>query len=122
MSDIEPDDIREERIDMEIVVDAYNEEERAMGWYCYLQDNLEFPFKAQWARGGKSKLKQVDVVRMSSSDECLHDMFVEVRYQEGTVDDIFAARLSDIQPIDVDPETADAIGDWHYWVARGYEF
>lgn len=122
MFDVELDDIREERIDMEIVVDAYDEQERAMGWYCYLQDNIEFPFKAQWARGGKSKLKQVDVVRMSSSDECLHDMFVEVRYQEGTVDDIFAARLSDIHPLDADTETADAIGDWHYWVARGYEF
>jgi len=35
---------REKRIDMEIVVDAYNEVERAMGWYCYLQDGLKFPF------------------------------------------------------------------------------
>ncbi|MBO1350072.1 MAG: hypothetical protein EBE86_023055 [Hormoscilla sp. GUM202] len=24
--------------------------------------------------------------------------------------------------VNVDPETADAIADWHYWVARGYEF
>src|SRR4051794_34624422 len=30
------DEEREERITMEIVVDAYNEDERAMGWYCYL--------------------------------------------------------------------------------------
>ena len=27
---------REERIEMEVVVDAYGPEERAMGWYCYL--------------------------------------------------------------------------------------
>ena len=38
------DETREERISMEIVVDAYNEEERAMGWYCYLEDKLTFPF------------------------------------------------------------------------------
>ena len=38
------DETREERISMEIVVDAYNEEERAMGWYCYLEDKLGFPF------------------------------------------------------------------------------
>src|SRR4051794_23405584 len=31
----EKDEVREERIDMEIVVDAYGEEERAMGWHCY---------------------------------------------------------------------------------------
>jgi hypothetical protein len=29
------DEAREERISMEIVVDAYNEVERAMGWYYY---------------------------------------------------------------------------------------
>jgi len=28
---------REKRIDMEIVVDAYNQQERAMGWYYYLE-------------------------------------------------------------------------------------
>ncbi len=36
---------REHRIEMEVVVDAYNEEERAMGWYCYLEEQLTFPFK-----------------------------------------------------------------------------
>ena len=30
---------REKRITMEIVVDAYNEQERAMGWYYYLEEN-----------------------------------------------------------------------------------
>jgi Calcium binding len=28
---------RDDRIEMEVVVDAYSPEERAMGWYCYLQ-------------------------------------------------------------------------------------
>jgi endonuclease I len=36
MTKIERDENREERIDMEVVVDAYDEEERAMGWYYYL--------------------------------------------------------------------------------------
>ena len=31
---------------MEIVVDAYDSEEQAMGWYSYLEDNLQFPFQA----------------------------------------------------------------------------
>ena len=38
---------REERIDYEIVVDAYSPEERAMGWYYYLEDKLRFPFHAK---------------------------------------------------------------------------
>ena len=34
--------LREERIDNEVVVDAYGPEERAMGWYNYLEDKLIF--------------------------------------------------------------------------------
>ncbi|MEM6403204.1 MAG: calcium-binding protein [Cyanobacteria bacterium P01_D01_bin.116] len=34
MPKVKRDEIREERISMEAVVDAYNEDERAMGW-CY---------------------------------------------------------------------------------------
>lgn len=126
MSEVEIDDIREERIDMEIVVDAYNDEERAMGWYCYLEDNLNFPFKANWVRKGRKSLsaeaKEVEVLEMSSEEECLHDMFVEILYKDATGDDVFSARLSDIKPIDADSETQEAIADWHYWLARGYEF
>ena len=36
----------ENRITMEIVVDAYGSEERAMSWYYYLESQLKFPFKA----------------------------------------------------------------------------
>ena len=37
---------REERIIMEIIVDANGPEEQAMGWYYYLEDRLHFPFTA----------------------------------------------------------------------------
>jgi hypothetical protein len=40
MPTIKEDKAREHRIEMEIVVDAYNEIERAMGWYYCLQDKL----------------------------------------------------------------------------------
>jgi hypothetical protein len=38
---------REKRISMEIVVDAYDAWEQALGWYYYLQDTLCFPFPAK---------------------------------------------------------------------------
>ena len=38
------DEEREQRIAMEIVVDAYTPEEQAMGWYYSLEDRLHFPF------------------------------------------------------------------------------
>jgi hypothetical protein len=41
------DDAREERIQLEVVVDCYNESERYSAWICYLEDKLEFPFRAR---------------------------------------------------------------------------
>ena len=38
---------REPPILTEIVVDAYGADERAMGWYCYLEEKLGFPFTAR---------------------------------------------------------------------------
>ena len=45
--EIETDEAREHRIDMEIVVDADDEQERAMGRYYYLEGKLIFPFLAR---------------------------------------------------------------------------
>lgn len=122
MSGTAPDKNREKRIDMEVVVDAYNEDERAMGWYYYLQDKLQFPFKAKRVNRQRPQGKEIEVVEMSPEDECMRSMFVEIRYREGEVDDIFSARLEDIHPIEVDEETAEAIADWHYWIDMEYEF
>jgi hypothetical protein len=42
-----PNRAREHRIEQEIVVDAYTSEERAMSWCYYLEEKLQFPFKAK---------------------------------------------------------------------------
>src|SRR5215217_7954550 len=47
--EIETDEVRERRITMEAVVDAYNEQERAVGWYYYLEGKLNFPFLSHCA-------------------------------------------------------------------------
>jgi len=41
------DEAREQRITMEIVVDAYGPEEQALGWHAYLSDTMQFPFSAR---------------------------------------------------------------------------
>ena len=41
---------REQRIEMEIIVDANGPEEQAMGWYNYLEENLQFPFLTRCIR------------------------------------------------------------------------
>ena len=51
----ERDEAREERIKMEIVVDAYDEAERAMGWYSYLEDTLHVPSRPAASRNGRPR-------------------------------------------------------------------
>jgi hypothetical protein len=114
---------RETRIDMEVVVDAYGPEERAMGWYCYLEGKLNFPFTARClATRAISPLKakeKVDVVGMAPEDECLREMFVTIRWNDGEL----AVPLSQLRASsNVDNATRAAVQDWHYWVDQGYEF
>ena len=116
MSVISTDPEREERIDSHIIVDAYTPEEVALGWYYYLDRYLNFPFQAEWNR------KKIEVVSMSSEEHCSQEMFVEIRYREEEVEDIFSVPLNDIDPLDVDEPTEIAVADWNYWVGRGYEF
>ena len=124
MPSIESDEIREHRINTEIIVDADDKEERAMGWYYYLDDSLNFPFLAKWKKksGKGSTEKQVEVLGMAPQDECLKDMFVEVIYPDGKDEDIFSAKLSEIEAIDADEDSKEALADWQYWLGRGYKF
>jgi hypothetical protein len=115
------DEEREERIAMEIIVDAYGPEEQAMGWYYYLQDCLQSPFLTTCiARRATSPLRigdEVEVVGMAPEEECGHEMFVLMPWERDTL----AVPLSQLEVIDADDETTQAVGDWHYWTARGYE-
>jgi len=122
MAQAKKDDVREHRIDMEVVVDAYDEEERSMGRYTYLQDKLTFSFQAQCiAEKRSSPLRRgevVEVTGMAPDEDCEHDMLVDVQWQGRRL----AVPLAQLQGVAVDEATQEAIGDWHYWVARGYEF
>ncbi len=113
---------REERIEMEIVVDAYNEEERAMGWYYYLENRMRCPLKARCITERRiSLLKEgevVEVVGMAPEEDCEKEMFVEIRWQNRTL----GVPLSQLKGIEVDEGTQQAMDDWCYWIDRGYEF
>ncbi|WP_414754935.1 calcium-binding protein [Anabaena sp. CCY 9910] len=126
MASVERDENRENRIETEIIVDAEDKEERAMGWYYYLDDTLEFPFVGKWKKKSRKnppiEEKPVEVLGMAPEDECLKDMYVEVAYLNGNEEDVYTAKLSDIEVTDADDDTKEAIADWLYWLARGYKF
>jgi shikimate kinase len=113
---------RERRIVMEIVVDAYDSGERAMGWYYYLDERLNVPFQARCRRARPiSPLKpgeKVQVIGMAPEEECKAEMFVWVEWKREKI----AVPLAQLESLSKDRGTQEAVGDWHYWVDHGYEF
>ena len=116
------DPIREDRIHQEAIVDAYGSEEKAMSWYYYLESKLTFPFYAHCIRFPTTsplrKGETVQVRRLAKEEACESDMLVQIQWQDRKM----AVPLSQLAAIHPDESTAQAIGDWHYWVARGYLF
>jgi hypothetical protein len=127
MDRIERDEEREERISDEATVDAYGPEEVAMGWYYYLDDKLHLPFRARCIQERATSPLRVDevveVVEMAPADDCESDMLVIIRWMDRTL----GVPLAQLVRIEEDDEafgyeeSVEAIGDWHYWVARGYQ-
>jgi len=116
------DAAREERILMEAVVDAYDQEERALGWYYYLADKISFPFAAECIvvdkRTPLSLSSRVTAIQMSGENYCEHDMYVDISWENKAL----AIPLAQIKPLDAGEDTVEAIGDWHYWKKQGYTF
>lgn len=112
---------REKRIHEEIIVDAYDPSEQAMGWYVYLDEKIQFPFLAhcikERATSPLKKGDEVEVIGMAPEEECEHEMFVEMPWEKRGL----AVPRSQLEPIQrTDKTTREAVADWHYWVEQGY--
>jgi hypothetical protein len=114
--------IREDRIHNEAVVDVYGPEEKAMGWYYYLESKISFPLQAKCIASKKvsplRKGEPVKVLRLAPEDSCTSDMLVLIRWQGRKI----AVPLSQLAALDPDESTQEAISDWRYWVSQGYLF
>ena len=63
------------------------------------------------------RILQEIVVDAHDEAECAREMFVMIRWER----DGLGVPLSQLKPLAADEETASAIADWHYWIARGYQ-
>jgi hypothetical protein len=73
------------------------------------------------ARRSISPLKvgdEVEVIGMPPEEEREYEMFVEIDW-EG---DELAIPLDQLDVIDADGETREAVEDWLYWRKKGYQF
>jgi hypothetical protein len=122
MGKVEADKEREERIMNEIVVDAYDTEERIMGWQNYLDDILKFPFEAKCIKeitiSPLKKGEKVTVLEMADMDLYAKSMFVIIEWQNRRL----GVPLEQLLPLNSDEEVLEAVKDWHYWVEQGYQF
>ena len=110
---------REQRIQWEIVPDAHDAEEQAAGWWAYLEDTLHFPFltrcRAERASSPLRLNEEVEVMGLAPDE---HEVLVEIRCSERTL----AIPLIQLEVLDADAPTRQAVEDWHYWVERGYQW
>jgi hypothetical protein len=113
---------REERIVNEVIVDAYTEEERALSWYYYLEQEMRFPFAAQcvkqWPISPLRKGETIQITALAPQEDCAHQILVLSRWEGRSI----GAPLAQLKPIDVDKATAQAIADWHYWLSHENQF
>jgi hypothetical protein len=114
----ERDEKREERIEMEIIVDAYSQDEQAMGWHIYLDETMDFPFEARCVEEQEiSPLKEGETVRVvgkPSSEPSLGQQFVTIDWKGRE----FGVPLSQLEPVEATSDTTQAVEDWHYWLDR----
>jgi hypothetical protein len=129
MTKPEEDEAREERIIMEIIVDTYGPDERAAGWYCYLDDVISYASDAIEARCIRERAisplqvgDDVEILRMAPQKECACDMFVMIRWGLPNGERGLGVPLSQLEVTHAGEDVRQAVEDWHYWVDRGYEF
>jgi hypothetical protein len=115
----ETDKQRDKRIRREILTDAYTADEQAISWCYHLEREMTFPFQARCIEERTiSPLREgeeVPVVGMTDGVVSSREMFVLVEW----MDRGFGAPLSQLEVLDVDQDTRDAVDDWHYWNGDG---
>ena len=123
MKQIAEDKAREERIANEVTVDAYDSIEVMTGWLTYLQVSLACPFEAECIKERKisplHKGEKVTVLELLSDDDDIGgDFFVLIEWGGRKM----GVPLAQLKPLKVGKEARQAIEDWQYWKARGYDF
>lgn len=118
MTRVDQDEGRDERIEKEIIVDAYTRGEQALGWNIYPEESMDFSFEAQCVEEREvSPLDEDEIVRvvgMPSVAPSLKQQFVSVEWRGREL----GVPLEQLEPIDASDNTEQAIADWHYWLER----
>ena len=111
----ETDEERNKRIRREVLTDAYNAHEMAINWCYHLEREMSFPFQARCIEERTISPLRADeavpVVGMTDEVVSNQEMFVLVEWRDRE----FGVPLSQLEVLNVDSDTRQAVDDWHYW-------
>ncbi|MCG8332279.1 MAG: calcium-binding protein [Chitinophagales bacterium] len=105
----------QEIIEDKIIVDCYDEEEVNLGWAIFMEDNIHYPFEAEYQvkfKNGKHLWTKVKVINNESSESNFKggSYYVKIGYKEI----IFSVKLEELRNINADEETLKAIQVWNH--------
>ncbi|MEZ4886648.1 MAG: calcium-binding protein [Chitinophagales bacterium] len=100
-------------IDYQIVVDCYSKDEANMGWVIYMEENLHYPFTAEYwvrKRSGKSHWKKVKVIGNETSEDDFEggEYYVKIKIKGM----IIPASLGELRNIEADEKTLETLQIW----------
>lgn len=113
LTEQEIDDI----IHYEIIVDAYEDFEVYMGWAIYMEENLIFPFEAEYLvrkASGANEWKKVGIIGIDtdSSDYNGGEYYLSALLED--VDMVIPVEIDDLKNIKADEHTLNTLQIWEY--------
>jgi hypothetical protein len=105
---------RQHRIDYEVIIEAYDEQEVNMCWFYHFNDNLEFPISAVAKlkrRNGQYEKAEIQIVDLLS-EEGQEPLLGMVLTMQGFV---FPVSLKQIVSVDTNEENKQILNDWLFW-------
>ena len=102
-------------IEDEVTVDCYNEYEAYTGWGCYMDDNMNFPFEAEYLvkkRSGEKVWKKLNVVRADEDNDVYNGGEYNVEIE---LDDIvISVNINKLKNAEADEMTMQALQVWRH--------
>jgi hypothetical protein len=110
------DEDRDERIRSEVIVDAYTADQQALSWCYYLERTLQFPLRARCIEEQTASPlregEEVRIIGMVAEMASTSEQYVLVEWMDREL----GVSLSQLDVLDADDETREALDDWQYWV------
>jgi hypothetical protein len=110
------DEERENRIIKEVIVDCNDEKEKMMGWYFYMLEGLNFPFKGIAyipISGGKMGQKKVKISGLDPKSAQGQPVKIGVVENGSRVVNYISPE--NIARLEAEDENLEIINDWLYW-------